>query len=550
MVEQTKKPAAFESRYLLILSLILLLFLAAGTVSYRGISEYRATRLEIQELLQAADTIRYCDEVLTMSARMGAMTGNADWRRRYDAFVPQLDAAIGETIQRFPKARKTLELTSEANQRLITAERRALALAASGQLPAASALLFSKSYEDDKKIYSAGLERLIADIQDYREQVEKRLHDDMLATEVIVSVLLTLVVFTLIYGFRLFSYRLDLERALSEVGRRLLARDRSQLDEGLQWILRLLATKARANNCYLLRRARHGSENAWLLIAQFSVDSVTLAPDRNTLPALIGRPDEDGVVWLPSRNAMSRIANREKAALEALGIGRLLGILLNHGQDYEFFLGLAGREKCMLWTEHDAPLLRTVAEIVAGAIEVREKEEELLRLATQDELTGLANRRSFTDELERELLRTKRSGTSSALMMIDLDHFKQVNDNHGHATGDRLLRHFAECARSVLREVDILGRVGGEEFAAILPDIDIAGAIAAAERLRHELEHSCVLGESGQLKFTGSIGVTLLQTDDTGYESAMKRADRALYAAKKAGRNCVHFTQGEVHPAP
>ena len=541
MVEQTKKAARFESRYLLVLALILLLFAAAGAIAYRGISQYRETRLDIQELLQAAETIRYSDEVLTMSARMGAMTGNPAWQERYDSFVPQLDAAIAETIRRFPKAQKALDQTSVANDHLIALEKLAFKLSRAGHIADASALLLSEEYERDKKHYSEGLTLLTQGIHAYRDEVEARLNKDMLTTELVVTTLLAIVVFVLVYGFRLISYRLNLELTMSEAGRRLLAQDRSKLDEGLTWILQLVASMAHANYCYLLRRIP-GERNAdWQTVAQYADGAEPPVLNDHIVTSLFCRQDEDGIVWLPSLDVLSQTHAKAKEKLNELGIGSLLGLQLNHGKNYEFFLALASSSHPLHWKDSDAPALRTIAEIIAGAIEVKEKEEELFRLATHDDLTGLSNRRSFTEELERELLRGKRSGQTSAVLMIDLDHFKRVNDTYGHAVGDRVLRHFATQARQALREIDALARIGGEEFAAILPEADADSALAAAERLRAAIERSVLNVEGLSLPITASIGVSLIREEDVGYGSILKRADQALYAAKSAGRNCVRL---------
>ncbi len=541
MAEQTKKATGFESRYLLVLAMILLLFAAAGVIAYRGIAQYRDTRLDIQELLQAAETIRYSDEVLTMSARMGAMTGDPVWQQRYDTSVPQLDLAISETVRRFPQAKKALEQTSAANERLIAFEKQAFALSRAGRIHEASALLLSEEYEQDKKYYSDGLTQLTQSIHAYRNEVEARLNRNMLTTELVVTALLTIVVFILLYGFRLISYRLDLERTMSEAGRRLLAQDRSKLDEGLSWILALVASMAQADYCFLLRRAPSGGNSDWRMVTSYVGGAKPPTFDDQIISTLFCRQDEDGIVWLPSLHFLSQTHAKAKDKLQDLGIASLLGIQLSHGKNYEFFLGLASTGKQLNWKDSDAPVLRTIAEIIAGAIEVKEKEEELFRLASHDDLTGLSNRRSFTEELERELLRGKRSGQTSAVLMIDLDHFKRVNDTYGHAIGDRVLRHFSTQARQALREIDTLARIGGEEFAAILPQVDADNALAAAERLRAEIERAVLDIEGLPLPVTASIGISLTHEDDSGYGSILKRADQALYAAKSAGRNCVRL---------
>lgn len=166
-------------------------------------------------------------------------------------------------------------------------------------------------------------------------------------------------------------------------------------------------------------------------------------------------------------------------------------------------------------------------------------EAELIHLATTDVLTGVANRRHFMEELETELSRTKRSGRMSALLMADIDHFKNINDTYGHAAGDTVLRHFAELAVMHLRRADHFGRLGGEEFAFLLPETDIAGAWQFADRFRRIVAETPVQSSQGPISFTVSIGVAKFEADDSATDSILARADAALYQAKRSGRNCV-----------
>ncbi|MCC8998209.1 MAG: diguanylate cyclase, partial [Candidatus Contendobacter sp.] len=168
-------------------------------------------------------------------------------------------------------------------------------------------------------------------------------------------------------------------------------------------------------------------------------------------------------------------------------------------------------------------------------------ELELRRLATTDPLTDLANRRHFLAQVELELARFKRYAKPTALLMFDLDHFKRVNDQYGHAAGDDVLRHFSAVARQMLRQVDLLGRLGGEEFAALLPGTDFEGAQQLAERLRRIVAESPVTTAGGVIKVTVSIGVTAFAPTDSVADAILGRADRALYRAKNQGRNRVEI---------
>jgi diguanylate cyclase (GGDEF)-like protein len=159
-------------------------------------------------------------------------------------------------------------------------------------------------------------------------------------------------------------------------------------------------------------------------------------------------------------------------------------------------------------------------------------------LATIDSLTGLVNRRAFFERTARARQFAGRVGKPVALMMLDIDHFKRLNDRFGHACGDEALCAFAATAQATLREHDILGRLGGEEFALVMPGTDLAGACYAAERLRAAVEGAVLACEESSYALTVSIGVVLVDPQEH-INAALARADRALYQAKSAGRNRV-----------
>jgi diguanylate cyclase (GGDEF)-like protein len=162
---------------------------------------------------------------------------------------------------------------------------------------------------------------------------------------------------------------------------------------------------------------------------------------------------------------------------------------------------------------------------------------ELEALSRSDALTGLANRRAFDEALSREAHRAQRYGVPLSLVMVDLDHFKKVNDGYGHATGDEVLRHFAGVVRSVFRESDAAFRYGGEEFAVLLPHTDEKAACVGARRLVERLAASPVSIDSDVLRVTCSAGVAGLGQGSP--QDMIARADAALYEAKRGGRNQV-----------
>lgn len=182
-----------------------------------------------------------------------------------------------------------------------------------------------------------------------------------------------------------------------------------------------------------------------------------------------------------------------------------------------------------------------VVTVFRDITERKEWEDKLAHQANVDELTGLLNRRALVQLISREMARLNRTAKGSALMMIDFDHFKAINDHHGHDAGDEVLRHFAELAVTCLREIDSLGRLGGEEFAVLLPETDLEGARVLAERLRTTIEQSPTQVGGVSIPLTLSIGITELSASDRKVTDLLRRVDRALYAAKHLGRNRVEL---------
>ncbi|WP_186764648.1 GGDEF domain-containing protein [Comamonas flocculans] len=174
--------------------------------------------------------------------------------------------------------------------------------------------------------------------------------------------------------------------------------------------------------------------------------------------------------------------------------------------------------------------------------------ETLKRQAAIDPLTGLFNRRELRLRAAQEVARARREGAPLSLMMIDLDHFKQLNDRHGHAAGDAALKAVATLARWVFREPDLVFRVGGEEFIVLLPESDLAGAARAAERFVQRLRTLALPFDGQPLPVRATLGVASLGGQDL--QGLMRMADRALYAGKQAGRDCVMLAHADGRLQP
>jgi len=190
-------------------------------------------------------------------------------------------------------------------------------------------------------------------------------------------------------------------------------------------------------------------------------------------------------------------------------------------------IGAAALVSAAVW-----PLMRMLRDLEAARV-------QLDVLATRDELTGVFNRRQFLVLADREWARCRRYDMGAALLMLDVDHFKRVNDLHGHLAGDLMLREIARVAADTLRHADFLGRFGGEEFIVFLPHTDTLGALDVAERIRERVAALSFEWRGEQVRTTLSVGVASLGVDHDSVGALVADADRALYTAKHAGRNCV-----------
>jgi diguanylate cyclase (GGDEF)-like protein/PAS domain S-box-containing protein len=199
--------------------------------------------------------------------------------------------------------------------------------------------------------------------------------------------------------------------------------------------------------------------------------------------------------------------------------------------------------------ERDPAALETDAAyclVMRDITDRRDASESWRQAVFSDHLTGVANRRGFFHAAELELGRARRFPRPIALALFDLDHFKRVNDTHGHPAGDAVLRAFADAMRGTFRAVDVVARVGGEEFAVLLPSTDVPQACAVARRLLAAVEGLTVRVDGAEVTFTVSAGVAGWEPSMAGIDELQKRADRALYAAKEAGRNRVVCWSGDL----
>ncbi|WP_162299681.1 GGDEF domain-containing protein [Marinospirillum perlucidum] len=202
-------------------------------------------------------------------------------------------------------------------------------------------------------------------------------------------------------------------------------------------------------------------------------------------------------------------------------------------------LASADQRQLMQWLSVAVLSLLLLVVLVVGILmlallRIHQQKDALLHQSQTDTLTGLYNRRRMYQLAEQELARVHRNGGSLGLVLIDLDHFKQINDTYGHPTGDAVLKAFAGMLVKEIREQDVAVRMGGEEFAVILPDSDLSSAYALAERIREATQALCL---PHQVKLTASFGASTAQQPDETFEQLFSRTDKLLYQAKTQGRN-------------
>lgn len=336
------------------------------------------------------------------------------------------------------------------------------------------------------------------------------------------------------------TYRQHVSRLLSDAGRTIVASDRpksAQMDVDQydpDVILSLVGPEDAADviaDCSRAAAARP---------AGVSVVAIVRDADTQLLQRILAMGAED-VLRYPVEDI--ELSVRVEAAFIRLeGRERLLA-------DRDFYRAAVKQEEYLssLALERSVDVQSSYRKLAMVNDKLREQIQRLTRIARVDPLSGLMNRMSLYDVADTEVERALRNDEPLCGIMIDVDHFKQVNDNHGHHCGDRVIRYLGRFLRQRLRRYDAAGRYGGEEFFVILPNTRIAQAWQFATRFRQNLEATVIACESSEIAVTASSGIAEYRSGEPR-DSWIARADRAMYAAKQRGRNRVEIEPSQGSP--
>ena len=556
-VPPTEKEHPGRHQYLLrLFAALFAVSLLSGTVglglSWRLTNSLAELVAKQSQLTEYTSQVMLYDEVLTMSARMAAATGDLTYQQRYDRFEASLAALIKETGRSLhgTDVGRFVEQTDEANRKLVEIERRALTLASEGRLTEATALLVTDEYLRWKGVYADGVEKAVAE---QRSAIDGKQRQVILLQKAVVGsrdVILLLLLSVLYVGLRA-ARRWNKERlrsaaALREAHDELQIRVRERTAE-----LSIANETLRDNTATLEHEVVNRSQSEAKL--RFA----------NTLLQTTIETSPDGIIAV-DKNARIITFNRRFCAmwgvpidvLEAGDEAPVLAAVTASMKDPEAFRAgvddlRAHREETkqeVLETNDGRIIERDTASLHLDTGQHlgrvlfhrditarREAEADVRRMASHDALTGLDNRLVFMEAVERAIARAQRGDNGFAVLFVDLDDFKDVNDTLGHPVGDVLLREVAERLRHNVRDTDLVARFGGDEFAVMAAAIDEpADAANLADKLIRALGNPCSI-EGNDIRSSVSIGIAVYDTGDADPETLVSHADLALYRAKVNG---------------
>jgi diguanylate cyclase (GGDEF)-like protein len=528
---------------------ITVLIVAALVVSGRYFQEETAQIYRQRaEVVANVERIKHYDVVLTDSARLAAATGNPTYERRYLTIAPKLDQVLEATVALVdtPEARRKLAQTAASNRALVRIEERSFELVRSGRRLEAQALLGGATYSREKSLYAA------SSADAYRSflagsEARTRLVKQYGGVALLIAVLAALVLLV-VGGFQLrlgrAHKRVTAESERSrEVEEQRAAAEREYYASQREFteIMQITRDEDEAHGLLKrhLERSLQGSE-VLVLNRNNSDDrlepTTELAGGSTLLERLKGaQPDSCLAIRLGKTHERSQeresllgcelcgVSGATSTCVPSLVGGEVIGsVLVQHPSP----LGSGERRRVEESLAQASPVLANLRNLALSQMR-----------ALTDGLTGLPNRRSVDDTLKRMAAQATRTTAPLAAVLLDLDHFKQINDLFGHEKGDEVLAAVAAVIESSVRASDFAGRHGGEEFIVLLPDTDRDSAVIVADKLRQSIAAIEVAAVTRPI--TASFGVAALPADAAEPTLLVRAADRALYLAKARGRNRV-----------
>ncbi len=503
-----------------VLTLVFFFILSVG-ISYTTLNKY-LVQIELKrQTVELASEVKFLDEQLTALAYKSISTLEPNYFEEYASASIRLDIVLD-----LLKNNDTMHIDGiyeifEDNRILKRFEQDAFDLAKNYRDVEALNILESIEYQRSKQDYENHLnEYILTMTQRYDYEIDANLKSFLAS---IVFVLMSALFFLYSIGLHFYRtlYVVELEKKLHILSTELMSSTFNLSFDSVRHILNRLKEIL-----------------------------------KNDLVYFVFYKEVDKTVYFSDSKFDGEKLERFMISLEGFPIGQKL---YDHQKDYVFDhrlykdvlrlrccsessqfieLGFVKAKAKAVYYELGLEALKRFVDALRLAILKQQSQDELYQLATMDALTHIYNRRSFMEKLNTELLRLNRFDSDLSILMLDLDHFKNINDKYGHSIGDEVLKHFALQTQECLRDIDIFGRIGGEEFSIILGECDIKQAEKVAIRIQKQLIKNPLMIKQEALIFTVSIGISKCQKADD-VKCLLDRADKALYEAKNHGRNCV-----------
>ena len=515
-----------------------LFFYAALHMGYLSYDTYRQNQRQQTILDLSMQRIEFYDHAMTMAAKSAAYDRSGNWEGHYETWLLELEKTLHDIVSQYPQAHAAVAELERRNMQLVAFERMAFAINAQGRPRAATALLDSVSYNAKKKRFTASSAQLDAELARQREIHHDRMRVQLWSLAGGILLMLVLMWWMLYRAYRQLDRKLMQEQTKQMLAERLLAPESAPLDEDIAWTLQLLAENTGADMSMLIRWRPGGDPHRW---SWHAADLPQISHCIQVFGDLLESQPPPPDVVLDAEQLRRHFAPLQAPCniLEnAPGILCITSPLVSGRHSALVFVRMRNRRR---WSDDQIAGIKGFADTLSRSIDKRDQEAQMYQLATTDSLTGLANHRHFIEQLALEIKRTRRSNASCALLMMDIDHFKAVNDTYGHEAGDAVLVQLTSSMRSTLRDIDTFGRLGGEEFAAVLPGVGVITVMQIAERLRAGVESQVIGTHAGDIRVTISIGITLAGGVDDDADALLRRADSAMYQAKNEGRNCIRM---------